>query len=516
MGTLIFLLLNYLLTSYMLRGVFEKAGIEPSKALIPGVNFVEWAKMVGHKPSFAAWMLFPVVNIFIWCGLCVDTMRSFGRYSFWDSFLSIILTPLAFWQIGTNKDDKYVGGIIPREAEFQAAVKTALEKKDKFALNKLSASPYAKSPIREWTEALFFAVFAAAFIRMFVFEMYVIPTSSMEGSLLVGDYLAVGKFNYGLRTPMTVIQVPLVHNQIPITGAESYINPPSLPYFRLPALEKIEHNSPIVFNWPYGDSIVMWRGRSWNINQMKEMGQRYSDVDVIARPVDKKDHYIKRCVALPGDNFEIKNRQIFINGQAAPVPSNVQFHYKITGGFKLDDLRSMGVHIDDLGEGSSSAGHFTLDAQQVAKIKSMHNDAKVDVVPHDRVGESNIFPFDTTHYKWTIDNFGPLTIPAANATVQLTKENLSLYSRVIIVYEGNKLETKADGIYINNLKSTSYTFRQNYYWMQGDNRHNSEDSRFWGFVPEDHIVGKPLFIWFSKGEDAGIRWNRIFTTANKM
>ncbi len=511
MGILIFLLLNYLLTSYTLRRVFEKAGIEPSKALIPGVNFVEWAKMVGHKPSFAAWMLFPVVNIFIWCGLCVDTMRSFGRYSFWDSFLSIVLAPLAFWQIGTNKDDKYVGGIVPREAEFQAAVKTALDKKDKFALNKLSASPYAKSPIREWTEAIFFAVFAAAFIRMFVFEMYVIPTSSMEGSLLVGDYLAVGKFNYGLRTPMTVIQVPLVHNQIPITGAESYINPPSLPYFRLPALEKIDRNSPVVFNWPYGDSIVMWQGRSWNVNQLKKMGVRYSDVDVVARPIDKKDHYIKRCVALPGDNFELRDRQIFINGQVTTAPTNVQFRHKITGGINIEKLKEWGVNIKEADE----KGNVAYNQPQIDKINAMGGGVKAELVPENNL-RSDIFPFDTANYKWTIDNFGPLTIPAVGATVQLTKENLSLYSRVITVYEGNKLETKADGFYINDVKTTSYTFRQNYYWMQGDNRHNSEDSRFWGFVPEDHIVGKPLFIWFSRGEDAGIRWNRIFTTANKM
>jgi signal peptidase I len=510
---LIFLVLNYLLTSVMLMKIFEKAGISPTKALIPGVNFVEWAKLVGHKPSHAAWMLFPVVNIFIWCGLCVDTMRSFGRYSFFDSALSVISAPIAFWLMGTNKDDKYLGGIVPREAEFQASVKTALEKKDKFALNKLETSPYAKSPIREWTEAIFFAVFAAAFIRMFVFEMFVIPTSSMEGSLLVGDYLAVGKFNYGLRTPMTVVQVPLVHNQVPVTGSESYLSAPSLPYFRLPAFEKIERNSPVVFNWPYGDSIIMAAGRSWNVNQLRQMGQRFSDEDIIVRPIDKKDHYIKRCVALPGDKFELKDRQIFLNDQAAPVPSKVQFHYKITGGFDIEKLKEWGVTINDLGRGAAPAGHFTLNKEQIAKIEA--NGAKAELQAQSEM-RPDIFPFDTAHYKWTVDNFGPLTIPAAGATVQLSPENLAIYSRIIVVYEGHTLALKADGIYIDGVKTTTYTFRQNYYWMQGDNRHNSEDSRFWGFVPEDHIVGKPLFIWFSKGEDAGIRWNRIFTSANKM
>ncbi len=514
MGILIFLVLNYLLTCFMLMKVFEKAGIAPSKAMIPGVNFVEWAKLVGHKPSFAAWMLFPVVNIFIWCGLCVDTMRSFGRYSFLDSVLAVVIAPFAFWQIGNNKDDKYLGGIVPREAEFQNAVKTALEKKDKFALNKLETSPYAKSPVREWTEAIFFAVFAAAFIRMFVFEMYVIPTSSMEGSLLVGDYLAVGKFNYGLRTPMTVIQLPLVHNQVPITGSESYLSSPSLPYFRLPAFEKIEHNSPIVFNWPDGDSVVVREGRPYNFNALRLMGGRFSDDDIIVRPVDKKDHYIKRCVGLPGDNFEIKDRQIYINGQPSPVPKNVQFHYQIIGGVNIERLREWGVNINDI-PGGAAAGHFTLNAEQVAKINAMGGGVRAELVPQNEL-RPDIFPQDPAHFKWTVDNFGPFKVPEAGTTVQISPENIAFYRRIIKAYEHNKLEIKSDGIYINDVKSTSYTFKQNYYWMQGDNRHNSEDSRFWGFVPEDHIVGKPLFIWFSRGEDAGIRWNRIFTGANKM
>ena len=177
-------------------------------------------------------------------------------------------------------------------------------------------------------------------------------------------------------------------------------------------------------------------------------------------------------------------------------------------------MKEWGVNINDLGEGAPEAGHFTLNAEQVEKINAMGGGVNAELVP-DNQSKANVFPHDTAHYKWSIDNFGPLTVPAAGATVQLSKENIAIYSRIIIVYEGNTLEEKADGIYINGTKTTSYTFHQNYYWMQGDNRHNSEDSRYWGFVPEDHIVGKPLFIWFSKGEDSGIRWNRIFTSANK-
>ena len=511
MSILIFLIVNYVLTCIALMKPFEKAGVSGTKALIPIVNFMEWCKIIGRKPSYALWLLFPVVNIFIWCGMCVDMVRSFGRYSFLDTTLAVVFAPLVFWQIGKNKDDKYLGGIVPREKAYMDELKEAMGKKDKYALNKLGASPYAKPAWREWTEAIFFAVFAAAFIRMLIFEMYVIPTSSMEGSLLIGDYLAVGKFNYGLRTPMTVIQVPLVHNQVPILNTESYLSAPSLPYFRLPALEKIEHNSPVVFNWPYGDSIIMTPERAWNVNQLRDAGIPIPMEKVVVRPIDKKDHYIKRCVGLPNDNFEIRDRQIFINGVAAAVPSKVQFRYKVTGNLNPEKLEEWGVNLTDLG---GLKDQYTLNAEQVEKIKAMGGDIKVELVPQTRIDQT-IFPFDTAHYKWSIDNYGPLLIPSRGSTVTLSMDNIALYKRIIGVYEANKLDIKNGEIFINDVKSTSYTFKENYYWMQGDNRHNSEDSRFWGFVPEDHIVGKPLFIWMSRGNN-GIRWNRIFTTANKM
>ncbi|MBL7815820.1 MAG: signal peptidase I [Saprospiraceae bacterium] len=494
--------------------LFEKADVEGWKALVPGLNFVEWAKLIGRKPTYALWLLFPVVNIFIWCGMAVDLVRAFGRFSFLSSALAVIYTPLEFFLTGKSPDSKYEPNVVGREKAYQEQVKEALAKKDKFALNKLENSVFHKGGLREWVEAIFFAVFAAAFIRMFIFEMYVIPTSSMEGSLLVGDYLAVGKFNFGLRTPMTVVQIPLLHNQIPVVGSESYINPPSLPYFRLPAMEKLERNSPFVFNWPIGDSIIMTPERSWNINQLREQRIPYRESDLIVRPIDKKDHYIKRCVAIAGDKLEIRDRQIYINDQPAQNPSNMQFAYRVTGNYNPSKLEEWGVHLNDFGDSNMKQGVFPLNAQQVEKIKSMGGGVNVELLPNTLVSPS-VFPHDTVHFKWSVDNFGPLVIPAKDATIQLSNDNIKLYERIIAVYENNKLETKGGKIFINGSETTSYTFKQNYYWAMGDNRHNSEDSRYWGFVPEDHIVGKPLFIWMSTGNN-GIRWNRIFTTANKM
>lgn len=496
--------------------LFEKAGVEGWKALVPGLNFVEWAKLIGRQPIYALWLLVPIVNIFIWCGMAVDLVRAFGRFSFPSSALAVIYTPLEFFLTGKSPDSKYEPNIVGREKAYQDQVREALSKKDKFALNRLENSAFHKDGWREWVEAIFFAVFAAAFIRMFIFEMYVIPTSSMEGSLLVGDYLAVGKFNYGLRTPMTVVQVPLLHNQLPVVGSESYLSSPSLPYFRLPAWEKLERNSPFVFNWPIGDSIILTPERSWNVNQLREQGIPIPPQGLIVRPIDKKDHYIKRCVAIAGDKLEIKDRQIYINDQPAVNPSNMQFAYHVTGNYNTSKLEEWGVHLNDFGDANMKAGVFPLNAAQLEKIKSMGGDVKVELVNEQssRVSPS-IFPHDTVHYKWSVDNYGPLVIPAKGASVNLNLENIKLYERVISVYEHNTLEFKNGQFFINGTQTATYTFKQNYYWAMGDNRHNSEDSRYWGFVPEDHIVGKPLFIWMSTGTN-GIRWNRLFTTANKM
>ena len=527
MSILIFLIVLYILNCFTLQKVFEKAGIAASKAWIPGVNIVEWCKIIGRPGWNAIYMLLPIYNIFFYAGICVDLVRSFGKYDFWHSAVAVIFAPFMFWNIGKDDKTKFVAPAFTAEADMQEKIMEAQKSNDKKALHQLmSKNPYEKSQLREWVEAVVFAVFAAAFIRMFLIEAYVIPTSSMEGSLLVGDFLFVSKAHYGIRTPQTVAQIPLLHNRLPYIEAESYLDNPSLPYFRLPKIQEIQRLEPVVFNYPEGDSVFIRPERTYGIYDLRRQGVfstpqgRKLMEKMVVRPMDKMDFYIKRCVAIAGDSIKIVDKQLYVNGVASVNPSQMHWEYKVTsnsGKINTNKLDDIGVNVTDAQR--HEEGHYMLTQEQVAKIKTWGNDIKIDLVPHTSEEVSGyIFPHDTT-YHWSVDNFGPLFIPKAGVTIPLTKENMTIYRRTISVYEHNKLEEKNDKIYINDVESTSYTFKLNYYWMMGDNRHNSEDSRFWGFVPETHIVGKPLFIWFStKNANIanGIRWNRIFTTANKM
>lgn len=597
MSVLIFFIVFYVLLSLSLYLLFPKAGVEAKKGLIPGVNFAEWCKIIGRKPSYAFRLLIPIVNIFIFAGMAVDLVRSFNKLSFLDSALAVIYAPAAFFAIASNKNSKYAGPILDREAAYANDIKVATEANDNYKLKNLRAqNPYKKSPMREWVESIVFAVFAAAFIRMFLIEAYVIPTPSMEGSLNVGDFLFVSKAHYGIRTPQTVAMIPLLHNRIPILNKESYFSKPSLPYFRLPALEKIESGKHIVFNWPAGDSVYITPSRSYFVSQIQRQPE-YLDGDpylpalvkkkeIVVRPVDKRDHYIKRCIAVAGDSLKIVNKQVYINGIAMKNPTEIQYQYIVyfPENFSLPERkfnewnihRSQGdigdryvvfmsdekyseimtkypntklskqtaqpktgidstqsnylyvveqmIDDKDIARWGVSKAEFgiakvmILSEGQKKKVQSLAPGIKIFEYQHGTAG-SSLFPFDNKINKaWTIDNFGPLWIPKAGVTVPLSLDNLPLYTRVIGVYELNKLAIKDGKILINGKEATSYTFKQNYYWAMGDNRHNSEDSRMWGFVPEDHIVGKPLFIWFSTKEGSyknGINWNRIFTSADK-
>ena len=379
-------------------------------------------------------------------------------------------------------------------------------------------NPFHKSPAREWVEAIVFAVFAAAFIRMFLLEAYKIPTPSMEGSLLVGDFLFVSKAHYGIRTPMTVAMFPLLHNTIPILGTESYLEKPSLPYFRLPALESIDRNEPIVFNWPVGDSVYLSPSRSYTAFQVKTSKEAKRDVGnapLITRPIDKKDHYIKRCIAIAGDSLEVRDRQVYINGQPATNPKNLMFMYQVNSqNLNYAKVQEMGITVPD-----NRVVPYFLSQTHIDELKKM--DPNIQITPFDMSPySSGLFPHDPEHFgKWTVDNYGPIYIPKKGATVELTPATIALYRRVIDVYEGNDYKEENGQYIINGVPSTTYTFKQDYFWAMGDNRHNSEDSRAWGFVPHDHIVGKPLFIWFSTKNGSmsnGINWNRIFTSAYKM
>lgn len=518
MTIFIALLIFYLATSFTLAPLFEKAGIEKSKAFIPGLNFVTWAKLIGRKPIYALWLLVPIVNIFIYAGMAVDMVRSFGRYSFMDSFLAVIGTPFIFHSIGKNEQDKYRGPNYTMEKEYGEKMAAARKSGDKAAYQKLlRTSPYEKKPIREWAESIIFAVFAAAFIRMFLIEAYVIPTPSMEGSLLVGDYLFVSKAHFGIRSPMTILQVPLLHNRVPFINTESYLKHPSLGYHRIKGLEKVGRNMPVVFNYPEGDSVYLYPGRTYSIHDVRrnpQLAQLPSRLPLVVRPIDKRDHYIKRCIGAPGDTIQIKNRQVFVNGVAAENPENMQFNYKVVSvgePISAQTLADMGVTKPAYG----TTDVYALNQKQVNKLKSISPDVLVEVVSHEPT--STLFPHNPSIMgKWTIDDYGPIFVPKKGMTIPLNSFTMSFYQRVISVYEDNKLELKAGKYYINGQEVSSYTFKMDYFWMMGDNRHQSEDSRFWGFVPEDHIVGKPLFIWMSmekSGPNKGVRWNRLFKSA---
>lgn len=529
MSILIFLIISYILLSITLKPVFEKAGITDSwKAYVPGLNFYVWTQIIGQPKWWALLLLVPIVNIFIFVGMAVDLTRSFGYFKLGHSALAVIYAPAMFYQIGKDKQAKYNGPIVPEESKYKEELKEARKKGDKKALLKLERSPYHKSGGREWIESIVFAVFAAAFIRMFLIEAYMIPTSSMEGSLLVGDHLFVSKANYGIRTPMTVLQIPLLHNTIPGTNLESYLEKPSLPYNRFFKWQSIQHNDPVVFNYPDGDSVYVFPDRTYSIMDYRTDRNLQQTVDRLniplkTRPIDKKDHYIKRCIGLPGDTLEIRDRQVYINGQSAENPENIQFTYLLIpnngASINVSKLVEWGVNVYDVREGIAMNA-FNLNQTQIDLIERTWPDVKVEIARRTPVPPGSYFPKDPNNFQnWDVDNFGPIWIPKAGETVSINAQNISLYRRVIGTYEGHDLNVKEGKVYIDGTEATEYTFEMDYYWMMGDNRHNSEDSRVWGFVPEDHIVGKPLFIWLSTKNGSlsnGLRWNRMFTSANKM
>lgn len=529
-----FLLIYYILLSASLFFLFQKADIPAWKGLVPVLNVVEWTKLIGRSPWYALWLLFPIVNLFIYAGLAIDGVRSFGKHLFWHSVVAVVLTPVAFLYLGLSKDESYEGPIMERERAYKQKLQEAKEAGKERTIRKLEReNPFKKSQSREWVEAIIFAVFAAAFIRMFLIEAYVIPTSSMEGSLLVGDFLFVSKAHYGIRTPQTIAMVPLLHNRIPALGRESYLEKPKLPYYRLPALERIDRNDPVVFNYPEGDSVYFFPDRTWSVHDLRRgavPAQRArliqsGRVPLITRPVDKKDHYIKRCIGIPGDTLEIIDRQVYINGEKARNPQKIQYIYQVISPRRLNTqkFKNWGISSEDFQDERQQGNNYVyllvLNEEQIGKIQGLDPDIQIKVVELGEMTKNSnqLFPEDNTHYPgWTIDNFGPVYIPKAGATVPISVENIAPYRRIIDVYEDNDLQIQGGTVYINGQPADSYTFKMNYYWMMGDNRHNSEDSRVWGYVPEDHIVGKPLFIWFSTWEgdlSKGVNWKRIFKSA---
>ncbi len=375
----------------------------------------------------------------------------------------------------------------------------------------------------EWIDAIIFAVIAASFIRMFFIEAYTIPTSSMEKSLLVGDYLFVSKTAYGPKTPNTPLSFPFVHNTMPIIKTKSYLEWIKLPYKRLKGFTHVKNDDVVVFHFPEGDTVALGQPTQSYYQMVMLYGRQrvWSDKrnfgEIISRPVDKCENYIKRCVGIPGDVIRMEKAQLYVNDKPQKKFPGMQMKYTIiTNGTPINPkaLDRLNISMEDRYEFSGKQYVLPLTDEALEKIKQFSNVVSVtSQVEEPGTWDRLIFPSDE-RFQWNLDNWGPITIPKKGATIQLTVDNLPLYRRIIDVYENNDLEVKGDQIYINGELATSYTFKMDYYWMMGDNRHNSADSRYWGFVPEDHVVGKAKIIWLSLNKDkhfpANIRFSRLF------
>ena len=400
----------------------------------------------------------------------------------------------------------------------------------------------------EWVDDILFALIAVYFINLFVFQNYQIPTASLEKTLLVGDYLFVSKLSYGPRVPNTPISFPLVQNTLPFFNCKSYLDWPHWGYKRVKGTGRVQRNDIVVFNLPSGDTVALKQQNpdyywlTYENGREVVRSRRVLFGDIIYRPVDKRENYVKRCVGMPGDTLMVRDNKLYIDGRLQKDPKYMQLCYFVeTDGTLLteEQFRKMGISREDrryitapqtpeeqyyyeflsqLGF-TAEGGRYNpiyrlpLTQESLAILRKIPSVRTIKVEP-DRLGGPTYPPGYRTG--WTRDNFGPIWIPRKGATIDLTERNLAIYGRCIVNYEGNRMERRADGtVLINGQPATTYTFKYDYYWMMGDNRHNSADSRSWGFVPEDHVVGKPILIWLSIDKDhslfnGGIRWSRMF------
>jgi signal peptidase I len=468
--------------------LYESAGRKRWEAAIPVYNAIVLMKIIGRPTWWTLLLFIPIINLIMFPVIWVETIRSFGKKSFLDTLL--VIGTLGFYIFYLNYTQT-----LTHEAERHL-------------------SPDHKGA--DTISSLLFAVIVATIVHTYLIQPYTIPSSSLEKSLLIGDFLFVSKINYGARVPMTTIAAPMVHDSLPFTKRLSYLSKPQLPYFRLPGFEKIKNNDIVVFNWPRDTLDNMY----------------YPSNIRIDKPRDKKTNYVKRCVGIPGDSLQIKDGIVFINGKELILPERAkpQYSYKVAydGKTPIDFeflLKDMKVtdgagFINDQKRDTIAFRALTFEGAErlrhipgiTAVIRVINKGPEDGIFPDFKDGKPSVTN------NWSCDNFGPIYIPQEGKTVKLDKKSLPFYKIIITEYEGNKLKVEGNTIYINDKIATTYTFKQNYYWMMGDNRHNSLDARYFGYTPEDHIVGKPIFIWMSwdtngKGFDK-IRWERVFTTVS--
>jgi len=493
------------LPSFGLAKLFAKAGKESWKAYVPFYNTWVIQEITERPKHWVFWQFIPVVGWFITPGIFIEFAKVFGKYSFGQHTMASLFPFIYFPWLASKSDTRFVG---------PAAVRM-----------------YHKPAWREWVDAAIFAIVAATLIRTFIFEAYTIPSSSMEKTLLVNDFLFVSKLSYGPRIPNTPLSVPFVHNYLPgNSGRKSYSTLIELPYIRWFA-SPVKRNDDVVFNFPEGDTVINRPGFQ-SARPYYDFVRAYGRDAVLnnpelqplaVHPLDKTDNYIKRCVAVAGDSLKIIDGILWINGQPAFVsPTSATFYFVKTKNPSLslseEYLKDAGISLnmkDDLPDLTTEGAEYKIDLtlNELAILKTLPNvdpaSIRKEVDPAPASG-GETFPHDPA-FKWSRDNFAydrALWVPKKGATIQLTPYNLTLYRRCIRNYENNELEEVNGRVFINGKEVTTYTFKMDYYWMMGDNRHKSQDSRYWGFVPESMVVGKAWMIWFSW--DGGPRWKRLF------
>ncbi|WGH75555.1 signal peptidase I [Tenacibaculum tangerinum] len=469
--------------------LYKRAGRKAWEAAVPIYNAVVLMQIINRPKWWVILLFIPIVNLLMFPIVWVETCRSFGFNKRPDTILAIVTLGFYIFYINYFTDAPYIE----------------------------NRSLQPRSTLGEWVSSIAFAIIAATLVHTYFMQPYTIPTSSLEKTLLVGDYLFVSKFHYGARVPMTTVAAPMAHDTIPLVGTKSFLsddknkdgllNKLSLPYMRIPGFQKIKRNDIVVFSWPADTLALMWGDNSGKPTY---------------KPIDKRTNYVKRAVGVPGDSLEVRDGYVFINGKRTVLPDRAKpqwLHIVDTNGEKFSEGAVKRYNIREWGmQGDKYVLNLTDEEAALIAKNPIVKSIEKNLTPKGNFDKS-IFPHDP-RYLWSNDNFGPIYIPKKGATVALNSKTIPFYEQIIRRYENNNLTIFEDDIYINGEKAKEYTFKQDYYWMMGDNRQRSLDARSWGYVPFDHVVGKPVMIWLSWDPNApnfmaklgSIRWDRMFTT----